>query len=163
MELDKAQVLAALRARVEEDLGRAMQAQKATQAGATHEEARPENDKDTRALEQTYLARGLAERVVALEEAREALRNLRLRDLGPDDPVAVGALVALEDEVGEQRSLYFITPHAGGVRIEVQGVEVATVTPRAPVGRALIGCHAGDDVRIRTPQGARELVVVEVG
>lgn len=30
--------------------------------GATHEEAKPEDDKDTRALEQSYLARGQAQR-----------------------------------------------------------------------------------------------------
>ena len=38
-----------------------------TARGATHEEAKPEDDKDTRALEQTYLARGQAERVAAAE------------------------------------------------------------------------------------------------
>src|SRR5262249_35036413 len=37
-------------------------AHRTTHAGATHEEAKPENDKDTRALEQSYLARGQANR-----------------------------------------------------------------------------------------------------
>ena len=42
------------------DLATLEKAQHATQAAATHEEAKPENDKDTRALEQSYLARGQA-------------------------------------------------------------------------------------------------------
>ena len=39
--------------------------QKTVQSGAIHEETRQEDPKDTRAIEATYLARGLAERVVA--------------------------------------------------------------------------------------------------
>jgi hypothetical protein len=49
--IDKAELLEKLRAQVTADLARAAQAQRETQQGATHEEARPENDKDTRALE----------------------------------------------------------------------------------------------------------------
>ena len=40
------------------DLASLQRAHRATVEGATHEEAKPENDKDTRALEQSYLARG---------------------------------------------------------------------------------------------------------
>jgi len=42
-------------------------AQRTVVEGATHEENKPENDKDTRALEQSYLARGQAQRVVELQ------------------------------------------------------------------------------------------------
>ena len=65
--LDKARVLDALRLRTRQSLERLIASQQATQAGATHEETQPENDKDTRAIEATYLARGLAERVESLE------------------------------------------------------------------------------------------------
>jgi hypothetical protein len=41
--------------------------------GATHEESKPENDKDTRALEASYLARGQANRV---EEMNETITRL---------------------------------------------------------------------------------------
>jgi len=50
----KAELLALLAA----DLDTLERAHRATTEGATHEEAKPENDKDTRALEQSYLARG---------------------------------------------------------------------------------------------------------
>ncbi|HWZ89090.1 MAG TPA: hypothetical protein VNW92_09580, partial [Polyangiaceae bacterium] len=60
---DKARILSLLRARVAADLATMSAAQRAVVVGATHEENRPENDKDTRALEQSYLARGQAQRV----------------------------------------------------------------------------------------------------
>ena len=44
-------------------------------AGATHEQAKPENDKDTRALEQSYLARGQAMRIETLKAGLSALRT----------------------------------------------------------------------------------------
>ena len=55
----KAELLALLGAHLE-TLERA---HRAACEGATHEEAKPENDKDTRALEQSYLARGQAARI----------------------------------------------------------------------------------------------------
>ena len=53
------------------DLETLERAQQAAIEGATHEEAKPENDKDTRALEASYLARGQAMR---LEELRAGLK-----------------------------------------------------------------------------------------
>src|SRR5271163_799711 len=55
-------------------------AHKAALEGATHEEAKPENDKDTRALEQSYLARGQAARIQELREGLTAVEALLLRD-----------------------------------------------------------------------------------
>ena len=65
--LDKAAVLCALRERVGADLDALVRRQRDVQAGAVHEEKRAEHAKDTRATEQSYLARGLAERVAELE------------------------------------------------------------------------------------------------
>jgi hypothetical protein len=90
-------------------------AHRSTMEGATHEEAKPENDKDTRALEQSYLARGEAQRV---EEAREgvlAVRTMPLRDVGPDDPVALGTLVVGEED--GTTVLLLVAPAGGGSRL----------------------------------------------
>ena len=43
--IDKTQVLAALRSRLEQELHAAFEAQQRTREGATHEESRPENDR----------------------------------------------------------------------------------------------------------------------
>jgi hypothetical protein len=86
---------------VSRDLDTLVSALRTTRAGATHEEAKPENDKDTRALEQSYLARGQAARVEELRHAVEAISTLTTRVFDATDPVALGALATLcEADVG---------------------------------------------------------------
>ncbi|MCE9575491.1 MAG: transcription elongation factor GreAB, partial [Deltaproteobacteria bacterium] len=61
--LSKAELKAELVRVVEAALATAVAAHQAATEGATHAEAKPENDKDTRALEASYMARGQAVRV----------------------------------------------------------------------------------------------------
>ena len=158
--IDKAQVLAALRERIERDLAVAAEAQRQTQRGATHEESKPENDKDTRATESSYLARGQAMRVVELTRDLAAASALELRAFGADTPIAVSALVELDD--GERASLYFLAPMGGGLALDVHGVTVRVLTPSAPLGRALLGQRVEADVEVRTPQGVRTYSITSV-
>ena len=159
--IDKTEALRVLRELVESDLARASDAQRETQRGATHEEAKPENDKDTRALEATYLARGLAERVVALESAAAALAGLKLRAFGSDAPVALSAIVTLAPEQGPAAH-YFVVPAAGGLKLTVGAQLVTTITLDAPLGRALLGAYEGDEITVQSPQGARVLEIERV-
>ncbi len=155
----KQAVLAALRARLAADLDAITTSQHKTAAGATHEEARPEGDKDTRATESSYLARGLARRVAELREAVTRVAALRLRDFDEDAPVALTALVELEDESG-QIAHYFVAPAGGGLKLEIGPSIVGVVTPRSPLGTALVGKRIDDEVAFRTPQGIRALTIV---
>ena len=157
----KADVLAALRARVEADLVAVTASQRDAQAGATHEEAKPEHDKDTRATEASYLARGLAERVAQLGAAASALANMVVKSFADQDPIAVSALVTVEDADGVDK-LYFIAPSGGGLKVTVGGVEVSAVTTESPMGRGLVGKHADDELELRTPDGVRSLTIVAV-
>jgi hypothetical protein len=159
--LDKNEAFRALRELVADDLARAAEAQRETQRGATHEEAKPENDKDTRALEATYLARGLAERVATLENAVGALAGLKLRSFGADTPIALGAIVTLASEQGPL-ARYFIVPAAGGLKLTVGSDTLTTVTTDAPLGRALLGAYEGDEVSVQTPQGPKSLEIEHV-
>jgi len=161
LRLDKRAVLDALRERVERDLTALTSSQEAMQEGATHEEARPESDKDTRATEASYLARGLAKRVTELQKAGSLLANLALQRFGAGDPAALSALVTTCDE-DDKTQRYFLAPAGGGMRLVVRGVAVGIVTPDAPLGDALLGKRAGDDVELETPQGLRVLSIVSV-
>lgn len=158
--LDKAGVLKALRERLERDLAVATDAQRQTQSGATHEEAKPENDKDTRALEASYLARGQAQRVLELTQALASASALVLREFGPETPIAASALVALDD--GSTTAHYFLSPVGGGMSVEVDGVVVRVLTPASPLGRALIGQIEGADIEVQTPQGLRQYSIAAV-
>ena len=159
---DKEKLLDDLHRVIQHDLDALEHSQQETQRGATHEENRVEHAKDTRATEQSYLARGLAERVERLRETAEALTRLELRRFRPDDPIAVTALVTLEDEQG-QTELWWIVPLAGGLAIPYASTIVRTVTPVAPLGRALIGCVAGDEGSFVTPRGTRRFEILEIG
>lgn len=140
------------------DLEALERAQREAQAGATHEEAKAEGDKDTRAVEQTYLARGQAQRVEELRAALAALRAMPLRDFAPGAPAALGALVTLDDD-GELRR-FFIAPESGGTRLA--GGRVQVVTPKSPLGEALVGGRAGEDCSLFVGGKLRDLDIVSV-
>jgi transcription elongation GreA/GreB family factor len=120
--------------------------------GATHSEAKAENDKDTRGLEQSYLARGQAQRVAELEAAVSDVAAMKLRAFAAKDAIAMSALVTVEED--GKRQQYFIAPGGGGSVIG--GVHV--VTPVSPIGGALLGKRVDDVVEFR----GRELEIVAV-
>jgi transcription elongation GreA/GreB family factor len=154
--MNKTDLRAALVARLEHELAVMEAAQRTTVAGATHEEAKPEDDKDTRALEQSYLARGQAQRVEELRTAIAETKAMPLRAFDATTPIALSALVTAEDEKGEHR--FFLARHGGGE--EVSGVKV--VTTKSPLGRALLGKVEGDDVELAQGGRVRSLSILEV-
>ena len=158
---DKQHVLEAVLERLAADLQQATHAAEETRRDATHAEAKPENDKDTRALEQSYLARGQAMRAEQLAQEREQLRFLELPRFSRDAAISAGALVELEAEDGTTRVL-FLLPHAGGTEVSVDGALVLVVTAASPLGAALLGRGEGDDVSLRTRDKLRNYVITEV-
>ncbi len=140
------------------DLATAQRAQAATRAGATHEEAKPENDKDTRALEQSYLARGQALRVEELRAALVEVKTMPVRDYSAEQPVALGAVVTAEED--EKESCFFLAPQGGGAKLA--GGTVLVVTPKSPLGQALVGKKAGDACEVRLAGRTRELTLVAI-
>ena len=158
--IDKRALISQIRAQLEAQAAAMRASVAATHEAATHEEARPENDKDTRGLEASYLARGQAMRVEELEEAVNRLRFLDLRDFGPDEPIGLGALITVL--VDETSAVYFLVPVAGGTKVVVDGVPVQLVTPAAPLGRALVDKVVGDDFLLRVAGREREYEVEDV-
>jgi transcription elongation GreA/GreB family factor len=148
---------------VSRDLETLVSALRATREGATHEEAKPENDKDTRALEQSYLARGQATRVEELRAAVEAISTLTTRVFDATDPVALGALATLcEADVGptSEPVVVLVSSHGGGHQLAEGRVRV--VTPVSPLGRALIGKRVGEQLGLSTRGRERQLEIVSI-
>jgi transcription elongation GreA/GreB family factor len=159
-EIDKSALKKALAERLQQDLAVVTAAQRASQAGVTHEESRAESDKDMRATETSYLARGQAERVVALREDIAKVEHMVLRNFGSEGAVAMSALVRVEGETDEET--YFVAPAGGGLRLSLERLDVRVVTPDAPLGRTLLGKRVDDVIERPGPQGVREQTVVEI-
>ena len=161
----KTPLVAAVRDALAADLASMRKAVGDTRAAATHPEAKPENDKDTRALELSYLARGQAARVVELQQAEEKLARLVVRTFdGEGARIALTALVAVESE--GVRQLYFVAPYGGGLRARIRmdeggdEMEVLVVTPESPVGRHLLGKVVGDEFVLTTGPKTKECAIV---
>lgn len=116
--------------------------------GATHEENRPEHNKDMRATEASYVAIGQSARARELADAISKLAVLRTDPWGESDPIDVGALVTIETADGATRLVVMIVPAGGGVTIEQDKDRVRAVTPQAPLGEALMGSSLGDEVTV---------------
>ena len=155
--MDKAALQRELISILEATLATARASHAAAVEGSTHEEARPENDKDTRGLEQSYLARGQAQRVAELEAAVAETTALALRTFTAATPIALGALVTIEENAARQR--YFVASHGGGA-VLAGGVQV--VTPSSPIGRVLLGRRIDDEIELRLPAKLRTLVITDV-
>ncbi|WP_437675682.1 GreA/GreB family elongation factor [Sorangium sp. So ce131] len=158
--IDKRALLATIKDQLARELERSTERARDAADAATHEENRAEGDKDMRATEASYVARGHTERVHQLEQALAKLGALSVRDFGPDDTIASSALVELES--GDRRALYFLLPAAGGERLQFQGVSLQTIATTSPLGAALLGLSEGDEAEVTTPQGTRSYLITGV-
>jgi transcription elongation GreA/GreB family factor len=157
--MNRAAVVAALVADLRVQIRVAKDRAKATVESATHAESKQENDKDTRALEETYLAAGQAQRVAQLELDLLAIRS---HSAPPkSDVVVVGALVEIEDDERSRR--LFVSARGGGMSVTVDGVDVQVISPGSPLGRAIIGRSEGDEISLRLKGGVRVYEIVSHG
>jgi transcription elongation GreA/GreB family factor len=131
-----------------------------TADAANHPEARPENDKDTRKLELSYLAQGQAARARELDAAIAALLAMPPRSFEPEEAIALGALVELESPDKVERVL--LCAGGGGTTVDDEQGPVRIVTPEAPLARALLGKTSGDEIELVVAGRKRELVIVSV-
>jgi len=158
--IDKHALVTRLREEIARTVSVLTRAANEAREAATHPDAKPENDKDTRAVEAAYLAGAQADRAREMERASAALAALPLKRFGPDDTISAAALVRLDH--GETTCWYFLAPQGGGLCATVDGVEVHVITPQAPLGRELLGKSVGDVVEIRVQGKLRSYEVAEV-
>jgi transcription elongation factor GreA len=93
---------------------------------------------------------GLLERRITILRARlESAVLIDEDEAAATGAVTVGSKVEIEDERGE--------------RMQVEISSVGGVSPESPLGRALLGASAGDEVDVAAPRGAWRARVVSVG
>lgn len=145
--------------RLQTDLIVAKDALKASHEAATHDESKAENKYDTRGLEAAYLADGQRRRLVEIETALSSYRNLPVRS-HRNEAITIGALVSLESS--DCCRWVFLGPDAAGLSVTVDGDEVLVISPRSPLGRALLGCQEGDEAEIRVDGHSHRYSVIAV-
>jgi hypothetical protein len=158
--MDKHALVRALCELLDNEIARATETAERTRAGATHEEARPENDKDTRALEQSYLARGQAQRVVDLQLTLQQIKFMEVRKFAPGEEIGISALIRMES--GNENRWYFLALAGGGRKVTIDGVQVDIITPEAPLGRDLTGRCLDDEFTVRAGGRVVEWVICAV-
>jgi hypothetical protein len=146
--MHKPTLLAAILAQLDRELERYLHGAAAARSAATDGESRAENKYDTRGLEASYLAHGQSMQARETLAARTLYAALSPRAFTAEEPIAVGALVAL-DGSGE-RLWYFLGPAAGGREVLHEDREIMLVTPSSPLGRELLGKKLGSPVRLGT-------------
>lgn len=134
--------------------------------GATHAEAKAENSKDTRGLEQSYVARGQAQRVAELEAGLTAVSTMTIEPQaldanGTPSPVRIGSIVVVRDQADDRCASYWIAPAGGGTVLEAAAT-VTVVTPASPLGRALLARLLDDEIVLGEGAKQRTIDIVAI-
>lgn len=155
----KRALLEALRAHLENEIATMRRIAMDAAEAATHEDNRPESDKDMRSTEASYIARGQAARVAELERELGLLGLLDVRaQVG--GTASVGSLVTVRSQ--GKNSRYFLVPSSGGVALDAAGVTAQTLSVKSPLGAALLGLSEGDEAELNGPKADRVYEILKV-
>jgi transcription elongation factor GreA len=151
---DRTLMTAAGMARLEEELIRLRTVQRA-EVAARLQSARetPGDQSDNLELLEAQHELGMLEARIA--DLEHALAQAQVVEAAHGDSVAIGSIVLVRDEDGEEESYTLVGPAEGDPR---QGL----ISIASPVGRALLGARAGDRAVVATPAGERLLQVLKV-
>ena len=152
----RVQILARLQADYELQLHGA----KTAHAAATHDENIPDNKYATLGLEASYLAQGQANRAQEILQAQQQFRHLTLAKFSAESMIRLTAVVELVDDEGNRR-LVFLAPAAGGLLLDIDGVEVLLITLASPLGQKLFGRECGDVIKLESGTG-REYEIISI-
>jgi len=145
LQFDKPAILNLIMARLRANLAAAEQAVAIARDTATHKDALGSSRYETMGLEASYLAQGQGLRLLELDRSLACFSQLKLPE--GSDVIALSSLIALRDERGKEQLLW-LAADAGGLKVQHAGTSITVVTPKSPLGAALIGKAAGDELDI---------------
>ena len=160
MGVDKQDLIEKLISKLEQERSSIAEAAMHTYEAATHEESEPEDQYDTRGLEASYLAGAQAKRVAELEQTLHAIKTLKFRQFNDEDPIGSTALVELDHD--GKTSFCLLLPQGGGLSVDHDGHHVQVITPKSPLGEALVGRKAGDVAVIDVNNQTKEFDIISV-
>ncbi len=158
--MDKSKLIEKLISKLETERTTLAQAALSTYEAATHEESEAEDQYDTRGLEASYLAGAQAKRVADIDQALHNLRVMNLRNFTENDVIGASALVGLDHD--GKFSTCFLLPLGGGMSIENNGVNIQVITPKSPLGEAIIGRRVGDVALVDVGNQTKEYDIISI-
>lgn len=127
------------------ELQQALSAANEAHAAAVDDQSVAETQYDTLAIEAGYLAEGQSKRVMEFQGSINVLTALTLPEVNENSIISQGNLVQLAQEES-RRQWYFISPVAGGFQCQQNQENITVITPKSPMGDALLGKQLDDDI-----------------
>ena len=158
--MDKTKLVQTFAAYLAVELDSIKAAARATLEGATHEESRPENEYDTRAIEASYLAGAQAKRAGEIDEVLSLFTHLTFHSFSEKDPISATALVTLES--GTKRTHVLVMPKGGGFHVDFENRSIQIITPHSRLGEAILGLTSGDFAEVEIAGDVKEYKIVDV-
>lgn len=140
--MTKEAVVAVLSEIVQQKWADAKKAFDTSRAGATSDQSKQEGKYDTRSVEESYLAHGLAQSVVEYENALADLENCRKSPA--NQTVKVGSLIRCQR--GGEPVSFLLSYSGGGIEAVIEDEEITIITPESPLAKKLNEKSAGDRV-----------------
>ena len=135
------------------------QSAKAAHAAATHEESKAEDRHDTFAIEASYLAAGQAVRVADLEKTLEEFEGYLEHPVSLNQ-VRLGALITYE--LDQKLHHAFFSKFGGGSKIEIESIPFQVLTLLSPLGEALEGTQANEEVDLELRGSEKTYRIISV-
>lgn len=127
---------------------------------ATSTESKAENKYDTRGLEASYLAGAQSKRAAELVENIHRIENVQLDNI-PSQYINHFNLVALTRNAIEN-TYFLILPFQGGMKIQIDSIEIVTITLSSPLGQLLNRKTVGDFFEFKQGGEMVEFEVIQI-
>jgi len=143
--IDKEAILALIIQQLESDISISAQAVKMARDTATHKDCLGSSKYETMGLEASYLAQGQGTRLLELERSLAYFKQLTLQ---ASKSIELGAYITLNDEDDKQTNLW-MAADAGGLKIQYHQQSITVITPKSPLGKAMLGKTMDDDFSLK--------------
>ena len=95
-----------------------------------------------------------------LNKSLTLLKHIDLKTFDDSTPISSTALIELI--LGGEKKYYFLLPAGGGSQVDYQGKIVHVITPKAPLGKALLLREVGDEIEVQIGGNHKEFVISAV-
>ena len=160
MNINKKELISAIITHLKHELNNAINSAEMARLAATDEQSTPETQYDTLGLEASYLAHGQSERAELINQQIKLYLNFPIKDFTEDDEIDVGCLVELMNSDLNKPHYYFIGPSAGGLRVDINGVNIFLITPHAPLTQKLFNKFQFDIISL--PGNDKEMEITNL-